>query len=359
MSATWINSSKPLSILCALFSILTSCQQSTPAITHITPSFYHWQTAFEISELEQTYLDSLSAKKIYLKFFDVDWDFTTKQPTPHALLQVKTTLAPSITIIPTVFITNRTLEQIEASNLETLSQQIANKLIQQFAAFSAHRIQTIQFDCDWTLSTKDTYFRLLELLQVQLSTYAPIDLSATIRLHQVKYLDKTGIPPVKRGTLMFYNMGEVLNKNTKNSILDLSIAQQYTSYLEAYPLPLDLALPLFQWGVLFRKGKMIQLINQLHVEELSDSTRFFQESPNQWIVLKNTYLNGLYLYKGDFIRLEKVAIEDLEASVTLLQPYFEGKDFDLIFYHLEEEVLQNYSVGELKKRVDFLLNKHL
>ena len=331
-----------------LFILFTGCQEQQRP-TQITPSFYHWQTTLDLSELEQNYLDTLSAKKIYIKFFDVDWDFTTKQPASHASLQVTTPLPPSFVIIPTVFITNRTLIQIEKAELSNLSMKIADKLLQQFNAFPTHTLQAVQFDCDWTVATKDKYFQLLTLLQDQLKD---IELSATIRLHQIKYPDKTGIPPVKRGTLMFYNMGEVMDISTENSILDLAIAEQYTASLKEYPLSLDVALPLFQWGVLFRKGKMIQLINQLQAEELSDSTRFLQEATKKWVVLKSTYLNGLYLYKGDFIRLEQVAVEDLETSITLLHPYFEGKKFDLIFYHLEESIIRRYPTMQLKKCVE-------
>jgi len=105
--------------------------------------------------------------------------------------------------------------------------------------------------------------------------------------------------------LMYYNMGEVRAWEESNSILNLEAAEPYLNG-KAYPLPLDLALPLFRWGVVFREGKMIRLINNLSAEALADRTRFFPMTPDRYEVQKGTFLQGHYLYQGDFIRLEAV-----------------------------------------------------
>ncbi len=74
-------------------------------------------------------------------------------------------------------------------------------------------------------------------------------LSATIRLHQVKYFETTGVPPVKSGMLMFYNTGDLENPSEENSILNIETAELYLSGLEDYPMQLDIVLPLFSWAV--------------------------------------------------------------------------------------------------------------
>ncbi len=341
-----------LSVCIIIALIIFGCKNTSPSsnstltTTHL--GFYHWQTNLDVSTKETQYLDSLSINRCYVKFFDVDWDFQKQQASSHASLEVSTTLPDTIQIVPTVFITNRTFQHIPNTEIEMLSGRIAGKILEQCKNFPTHNIRLIQIDCDWSLSTKAAYFSFLKSLQDQLSE-KEIQLSATIRLHQIKYVNKTGIPPVAKGLLMFYNMGEVGNPKTINSILDLTIAKKYTASLDQYPLPLDLGLPLFQWGVLFRNGKMIQLINQLQDTELADTTRFVAASPLQWKVLKDTYLNGLFLYEGDLIRLERVTKKELLAAAELLQPYFSGKEFDLLFYHLEESVLANFSVADLKE----------
>lgn len=332
--------------------ITLSCQNTSPSFNSPTTTthlgFYHWQTNFDIGSKESQFIDSLNIERCYIKFFDVDWDFQSQEATPHASLEVSTPPPATIQIVPTIFITNRTFQHIANTEIEVLSKRIAEKILQQCKNFPTHPIQLIQIDCDWSLSTKAAYFSFLKSLQNQLSNKT-IQLSATIRLHQIKYVDKTGIPPVAKGLLMFYNMGEVGSPNTINSILDLDIAKKYTASLDQYPLPLDVGLPLFQWGVLFRNGKMIQLINQLQESELTDPVRFVVKAPTQWEVLKDTYLNGLFLYEGDFIRLERVTKNELLAAAEILSPYFSGKEFDLLFYHLDESVLANFSIADLKE----------
>jgi len=174
-----------------------------------------------------------------------------------------------------------------------------------------------------------------------------IRLSATIRLHQIKYVEKTGVPPVERGMLMYYNMGKVQEETTENSILDNQIGQQYIAKLKDYPLPLDLALPLFQWGVLFRANKMIKLLNQLDAIELADPNRFRKVDENHWEIIKSTYLDGVYLYKNDEIRLEKSTVDELNIAADLLEQQLKREDRSIVFYHLDSAVLMNFEVEAL------------
>ena len=106
-------------------------------------------------------------------------------------------------------------------------------------------------------------------------------------------------------------------------------------------------MPLFQWGVVFRDRELVQLINQLTREELMDTTRFQSIDTIRWRVLISTYIRGQYVYEGDIIRLETSPYGELEEAVRLLQPFFDGEDFDLVFYHFEEEVLGHFSVLEV------------
>ncbi len=47
-----------------------------------------------------------------------------------------------------------------------------------------------------------------------------LPLSSTIRLHQIKYRERTGVPPVERGMLMFYNMGQFSADPEARAIFD-------------------------------------------------------------------------------------------------------------------------------------------
>lgn len=339
-----------LRLIVFFFFIITffSCKETSLPAAQIMPAFYHWQTNIDLSPLEKDCLQNLNISKIYPKFFDVDWDFNRQKPTALATLEVSTDLPDTLEIVPTIFITNRTFVQLPQTKIEDLADKIYQKLNGQMTQFEHQEIQEIQFDCDWTASTKDKYFLLLKMLNKHFISEG-IFLSATIRLHQIKYAQKTGIPPVQRGMLMYYNMGKVQSRETENSILDNTIGRQYLEHLADYPLPLDIALPLFQWGVLFRNGELIKLINQLSESALVDKERFVKLRPNTWEVRKSTYLNGYYLYEQDIIRLEKVIFSELHFAAKILNSKAKKENRTVVFYHLEEEIIQNFSAEELSE----------
>ncbi len=333
-------------VLIAFSTSLISCRKTINQT--VTPAFYHWQTELHLTSFEKAYLDSVKAEKLYVKFFDVDWDESRQIPVPLAALQANPASIPNIEIIPTIFVTNRTLKNLEEPKIELLSSQIFQKIqdIQQQYYFKKFR--EIQIDCDWTKSTQSQYFQLLQHLKKE-TTPKNIQLSSTIRLHQVRYFEQTGIPPVDRGMLMCYNVGDLEAWETTNSILIPEEAIPYFSRLQQYPLPLDLALAVFSWGVIFRESRMIKLINNLQEKDLQDSSRFEKTRDNRYQVLKSTYLKGYYLYKGDMIRLEEIPLESLEKTVKHLKEEWPNNPFTLSFYHLDTTTIKRYSHEALEK----------
>ena len=342
-----------------LFFFLASCQKE-PQSTSIQPAFYHWKTQLKIDSIEANYLKSLHVQRLYVKFFDVDWNASQQQAVPKARLQIITGDARysnlgKLDIIPTIFITNRTFKALSATASDELSVRIWDKIQRIMPIIN---FKEIQFDCDWTLSTKEAYFQFLNTSRKYIPKH--INLSATIRLHQYRYPEKTGIPPVDRGMLMFYNMGDLEDWEEPNSILNIEKA---TPYLLGgiYPIPLDVALPIFQWGILFREGKMIKLINGLNEKRLSD-TDFYRALPpvnslygtSRYQLKKSTYLDGYYLYEGDEIRLESIRDENLWEASHLLQKVINSDTTWLSFYHLDTPLLEAYDYNVFEKCVEIL-----
>lgn len=329
---------------CLLLILCLGCSQKERVIT---PAFYHWQTKLELSHKEQNYLDQLKVRKLYVKFFDVDWDAARKKAVPLANLIAEKPQNDSLDIVPVVFITNRTFTHLSEKEIEELSRHIHKKINKLWDSFSTQQIREVQFDCDWSKTTKKKYFSFLEHFR-KVNKSKDCILSATIRLHQIKFPDQTGIPPVDRGMLMFYNMADVENYDTSNSILDIAVAKQYLHPKTKYPLPLDMALPVFRWGVLFRNGELIKLINNLDVSAMKDISRFKAISPNQYEVVKSTYLKGYYLYAADVLRLESVSIEELIEAASLLSDYSYNNKATVSLYHLDTTTIKHYTYEELQ-----------
>lgn len=345
--------SRSYALLFGLF-LLLSCAGKDHTRS-VYPAFYHWQTKMDLTHAEQTYLDSLQVKKLYCKFFDVDWN---GEAYPTASIEWGSEVQ-DYEIVPTVFITNRTLLEIEEDDLASLSQKIADK-IKRLAP--PQGFQEVQFDCDWTGKTQAKYFELLRIL----GTHFPEKkLSATIRLHQIKFFERTGVPPIDRGMLMCYNIGEVGEWETENSILDTLIVPQYLHNFDGYPLRLDLALPIFHWGLIFRDGHLSRILNNLEERDLQDSTRFrlwtsesSSPSPSKverthghpstrYEVIKSTYLDGHFLYEGDRIRLEAISPKVLHRTVEMLAAELPRTNLNIAFYHLDTTTIQQHPYEQL------------
>lgn len=320
---------------------------------HLTPAFYHWQTTLDLSAPETAYLDSLSCQLLYIKVLDIARD-PGGDIRPYALLELKdSTGLAGKTLIPVVFMTNGVFEGISPEKMDWLVQKTAVALRSACAQFPAGAImpfgtagrREIQFDCDWTASTRAAFFRFLEKMRAQLP--AETRLSATIRLHQYKFPQKTGVPPVDRGMLMFYNTGDIENPETGNSIFLPRDAEKYVlGAPRHYPLPLDLALPVFSWHLVFRGGALWKIIpGEL---SLSDNAclKPLPTAPEQQATLYQlecgTFLGGHYLRPGDLLRRETISPQNLAAAASLAARTDLAPDATVAFFHLDSGMVRQF-----------------
>jgi hypothetical protein len=336
-------------LILALLINLSSCNTEKQP-RQITPSFYYWKSVLSLTNFEKQKLDSLKVKTIYLKFFDVDWDEATRKPLPVAKLQATSKEhLKGFSIIPTVFITNECIQKIDTSQVKQLAENIYSLILEIKKANSFDSIPEIQIDCDWTEATKEKYFLLLNNLKPQTTRralWANYKLSATIRLHQIKFLSKTGVPPVDRGLLMCYNMGNLKNPATNNSILETEELKKYTSNLSRYPLPLDVAFPLFNWKVLYHNNMYSGLIQGLPDAVFSNS--FCTKTGNRYQVLKDILLQGYDLKKGDMLRDEQSDIKEVLAAAGEISRHLKNTPLRVSLYHLDSVILSKYSTHELE-----------
>lgn len=315
------------------------------------PAFYYWKSTLQANAAEQETLQRHQVKDLYVKFFDVTWNSQMEKPEPAAKIQIDSASkaflkAGKMNVIPTVFITNETLENIIPEAVNKLGERIYYLLTGLLDENNLLDIKEVQFDCDWTESTRDKYFELLRYMKM-LPKLADKTLSVTIRLYQCKYKDKAGVPPANRGLLMCYNMGNLKNPETKNSILDTEELQKYIGNLNDYPLPLDIALPVFEWNVLFRQGQYAGLINQLPDSALNGGVCTSNGNYKEMIV--DTVLNGYSLQKGDRLRRESSQFTEIMKAAAALKPQLITPEFNLVLYHLDSATIKKYSSDELEK----------
>ncbi|WP_235021437.1 hypothetical protein [Chitinophaga eiseniae] len=320
-----------------------ACQR--PAPRQVTPAFYYWKQAWTGNASEMQYLRGLPAKRLYVKMFDTDRDPATGQPMPVAILREQAPLPDSVDIVPVVFIVNEVWEKPDtalAFNINRLLEQLCRDI-------PAGRIPEVQMDCDWTRSSRNAYFAFLQQLREQ-PFFRDRTLSATIRMHQVKFMTASGVPPVDKGLLMCYNMGDLRKMGSHNSILDENTMKSYigSDRVSAYPVPLDIALPLFDWSVLFRDGRYAGILRSIDDAALRD-TALFAPSGNLYTVRKDSVVNGYLLKAGNVVRRETSDPAVLERVSRMVARQRQDYNPVVIFYHLDSVTLHNYPLDELQK----------
>ncbi len=303
-------------------------------------SFYHWKTTFSLTPAEQACFRELGCKKLYLRFFDVDNE--SGRPLPQAIIQPFDASLIATEYIPVVFVTNRTLRGLSKEEIRKLAEQTDGLITEIEEKNGLPPGKEIQIDCDWTESTRENYFRFLTLLRENSGR----DITCTLRLHQIKFYQKTGIPPVSKGYLMCYATSDPSENTTPNSILDIGLLKDYTSGIRQYPLDLDVALPLYSWAVVTNHLGKIRLINGVTEQDM-DTPDFIHLSANRYEAATDLFFRGLYINRGFTIRLESISPELLRQARSCLDARIK-KEYGIVYYHLDEPFLNTFPIEALR-----------
>ncbi len=317
----------------------TACRPKTTT----THSFYLWRSNTSLSSKEILTLHNLHITKLYLHFFDVVRDKETGYIIPTAAVKVDSKSLSNFELIPVVYFDNSALNNMKSSDAEVLSKRIVT-YTNNLCGKDSIVYNEFQLDCDWNESTKATYFQIIQNTKALMPGKI---ISSTIRLHQVKYRNITGIPPADRGTLMFYNMGDFNPGNDDNSILNLEESEKYITTLDDYPLPLDVALPVYEWSVIFRYNKPVSIIHRTGTEELKNLPGIRQLHENSFIADTSTWFHSEYIKQNDIIKTETVTFDQLKKAASLLRRHLKNENRTVILFDLEEKNINRIKQDEI------------
>lgn len=310
--------------------LLIACSKNSDVHT----SFYYWKTTVKFSQKERETLKENNVHKLYVRYFDIGLHPETKEPFPISTVHFSEKLN-EFEIVPVVFIQNKVMLQANV-DVERLAEK-ALHLITEINSKNQISCSEVQIDCDWTLKSKDQYLKFVECFK----KLSKKKLSATIRLHQVKYFEKTKIPNVDSGVLMFYNMGNIA-PDSLNSIYSRKISEHYLKSLKKYPLHLDFALPIYSWAIHIRNQKVLGLRSKLNVSELKKDKNFEQISAIFFKIRQSNYKNGVFYEENDLLKIEAISSQDLVEMARDLDENSIQKPNEIIFYDLDEFNINNY-----------------
>ena len=302
--------------LAATFRCVHAPGTHIPPTTDIHPrknAVYYWKTTFRLNDKEREFLRREKVGRIYLRMFDVA--AATPMAVPNATVTFASHVPEGVDIVPTVFITVEALLQTaEENKIDVLAEKMVKRITAMCSWNDIGDWNEIQLDCDWTESTRDAFYMLCKEVKKRVPDKL---LSSTIRLHQLQQ----EAPPVDYGVLMVYNTDRFDDYTTENSILNSETVETYLNRDLGFSLPLDIALPVFQWNIIFRNNRFVRI------------ARPFEEPDS-----------------GEEVRHEQVPASELIKTMELLNRYLhtDSARHSTILYHLDSTNIDNYSHEDIK-----------
>jgi len=170
-----------------------ACSRSSARATGPAPrrAFYYWRTTLRLADAERGALARLHVDRLYVRFFDVDGPAAA--PRVAAPVEVSEALPAGLDVVPVVFLRADVWRDAPPGAPAELAGKVwgAVDALARRAGVQPHELQ---LDCDWADTTRAAYFAFLERVRA-LARANGVATSATIRLHQVKYRERTGVPP--------------------------------------------------------------------------------------------------------------------------------------------------------------------
>lgn len=352
---------KKLTVLSLLLLLLYGCKKEY----HIQRSFCYWKTVEYNGITLGRDADSMQINHLYMRLFDVDWNPYAAKPLPVATSWSFADSNNRMEITPSIYITNKVVLNSSREQLIQLAHNIARRvdtivahtrkdaakntvynynltswaerdscIAEEERVFDG-RIHEVLIDCDWTPKSKDNYFFLLGEIKKAFPKYT---IAATIRLWQYRDYKLAGIPPVNRGLLMCYNMGDIKKRATENSIATPAELKKYITHNE-YPLKLDVALPLFRWMVAFRGEKLLGIVpndtnlNSKYLKKADDTHYRFTAD----VVIGETYYR-----EGDEIRIEQVSNTDIKKMIDIVKDNVDLENSRVTFFSWDDNIIESY-----------------
>jgi hypothetical protein len=330
--------------------LFTGCNRHKP--THAQASFYYWKTVFELSAEDSAMLQANNVERLYVRFFDVEESYWYEAgATPRATIKFEQHLPKDIEVVPVVFIRNRALLEIDSAKIPALAEKICKRVSKMMLFNGIAHISELQLDCDWSEDSKDKYFYLLQEIRKQ---KAADKLSATIRLYQYKYATASGVPPVDRGVLMFYNMANFNEPAEQNLVMDFEEGKKYMSH-KKYPLPLDFALPAFAQTIVFdRFSNKLEILKPEYLDSLQAKGLIYLEDTIEGIYVPGdtlTMYNKRFTY-GTRLKKEEAGLEQLQQAAKLLSEFTNSDTTQVIFFHIDKTANARYTPQDIKALVD-------
>jgi hypothetical protein len=313
----------------------------------VHPAFYYWKTILQLDKDDIDHFESLGIQRLYVRFFDLTWNDVAGQPVFSNQVVISKMATNQIQIIPVIYISGDAIKAVKEADLGSLAVHILQAVYKISKKISATALPELQIDCDWVPDDKAKYFGLLEEIEKRKNLISSgLVISATIRLHQIKYSDRTGVPPVEKGVLMVYHTDSPFVLQEKSTILNWDSVKKYLKTIESYPLNMDVALPIFNWVVQYDShGKFIRILEDPNIV-LDKNNQLKSSGRNIYVAVEDTFLGDMRVMRGDFLKKDEVEPTDLFKTIGFLRDRLKNREMNLILFHYNGRAIEKGFYGD-------------
>lgn len=319
----------------------------------VIPSAFRWKNNYWLEGGEEQAITRNGIQRVYHKLLDIDWN-PANGAHPISVVRIpyqwrnyserNGNWTDQVELVPCVYITNNTFLKLDDAGTDLLARNLLRKLRMELP----EQVHGVLLDCDWSARTKDRFFRLTRIMNDSLD----VPLTVTVRLHQYAQPAKTGVPPADRGMLMPYNVGTITDPGDVNSIFDRATAEPYFAHARPYPLPLDIGLPAFSWGVQFRNGAFVGVLQDQQVQDALSLGMLTGETNGTLQVTQENNEHMPQLHLGDVVRVERMTPEVIAQVAELARTAANSDTLAVAYFEVGTGTFQRMSREQVKAGFD-------
>lgn len=319
----------------------------------VIPSAFRWRNSYWLEGGEEQAITRNGIQRVYHKLLDIDWN-PANGAHPVSVVRIpyqwrnyserNGDWTDRVELVPCIYITNNTFLKLDDAGTDLLARNLLRKLRMELP----EKVRGVLLDCDWSAKTKDRFFRLTRIMNDSLD----VPLTVTVRLHQYAQPAKTGVPPADRGMLMPYNVGTITDPGDVNSIFDRATAEPYFAQAKPYPLPLDIGLPAFSWGVQFRNGAFVGVLQDQQVQDALSLGLLTGETNGTLQVTQENNEHMPQLHLGDVVRVERMTPEVIAQVAELARTAVNSDTLAVAYFELGTGTFQRMSKEQVKSGFD-------
>jgi len=108
------------------------------------------------------------------------------------------------------------------------------------------------------------------------------------------------------------------------------------------------ALPVFNWYILYRNKKVVELITKQRLPQTNDTTYFSVEKNSTFKVKQPQLLNGVYYKINDVLKYEVLNDEELLEAAKLLKENLPPGNRRIVLYDLDDLNINYYETKTIE-----------